>query len=39
MNPWINHPRMVPIESGFQDPLPGQVGFVISEKGAPLGRE
>lgn len=29
MNPWINFPQMIPVESAFEKNLPGQISFLI----------
>ncbi len=31
MNPWINAPRMIPVQSGFESKLPGPVEYVMWE--------
>jgi hypothetical protein len=32
MNPWLNYPRMVPVEAAFQENLPGEVSFLLYER-------
>ncbi len=32
MNPWINHPIMVPAKAGFQKKLPSKITYLIEPK-------
>ncbi len=36
MNPWLNHPQLVPVEAGFQIKMPGRASYIVFENSVNL---